>query len=50
MIDPNSFDWVGCNTSRKIQKRDFKSVAVQIVCWLLVAAVLPAAVYWMMGV
>ena len=49
MIDPNSFDWVGDNTTRKIQKRDFKELAKQIICWLLVAAVLPAVVYWMMG-
>jgi hypothetical protein len=49
MIDPNSFDWVGENTTRAIRKRDFKAVALSVICWLLVAAVLPAVVYWMMG-
>jgi len=49
MIDPTSYDWAGQNTTRAIRKRDFKAVAVKLICWLLVAAVLPAVVYWMMG-
>ena len=46
MIDPTSYDWVGENTTRKIQKRDFKNVAVRILCWLLVGALLPVIIVW----
>jgi len=39
-------DYAGQNTTRAIRKRDFKKIAVQVVCWLLVAAVLPVFIVW----
>jgi len=42
-------DYVGCNTTRAIRKRDFKAVALNVICWLLVAAVMPALIIWKMG-
>ncbi len=42
-------DYVGQNTTRAIRNRDFRSVALNVICWLLVGAALPAVVYWMMG-
>jgi len=42
-------DYIGNNTTHHARKRDFKKVVLQVACWILVAAVLPAVVYWMIG-
>lgn len=42
-------DYAGKNTTGAIRKRQFKQVAVQLICWLLVAAVLPMMIVWSAG-
>jgi hypothetical protein len=42
-------DYVGNNTTYHARKRDFRNVILQVICWILVAAVLPGFVYWMIG-
>jgi hypothetical protein len=39
-------DYAGQNTTRAIRKRDFKAVALNVICWLLVAAALPVFIVW----
>ena len=39
-------DYAGQNTTRAILKRNFRALAIKVVCWLLVGVLLPVIIVW----